>query len=175
MADGSIKTFDFGTNPATKAVAERLDEQYHRIFQVQGSIETAMKALDAEVEDNKFTSVFSALALATQTLTDIANQIEPPTILKNLSAADNAKPATAPPDAVLIPANPLCCADDALGTIYNAHNIMELIDALDCNEGTSEFEMPNSGRSSIALLRTLVLDSMQYAADLGEEEFKRAT
>ena len=67
---------------------------------------------------------------------------------------------------VAIPANPLCIEDDALDTLYTAHAMMELIDALDCNEGTSEFEMPKSGSGSVASLRKLVLDSMQYAADL---------
>ncbi len=71
---------------------------------------------------------------------------------------------------VAIPANPLCIEDDALDTLYTAHAMMELIDALDCNEGTSEFEMPKSGSGSVASLRKLVLDSMQYAADLGTAE-----
>jgi hypothetical protein len=67
-----------------------------------------------------------------------------------------------------VPANPLCRADDALGTLYGAHAMMELIEALDCNEGTSQFEMPETGRGSVARLRTLVQDSIKYAADLYE-------
>jgi hypothetical protein len=67
-----------------------------------------------------------------------------------------------------IPANPLCVAEDALGTLHSAHAMMELVEALDCNEGTSQLEMPETGRGSVARLRTLVQDSIKYAADLYE-------
>jgi hypothetical protein len=46
--------------------------------------------------------------------------------------------------------------------------MMELINALDCNEGTSQFEMPASGVSAVARLREMVQDSIRYAADLSQ-------
>jgi hypothetical protein len=169
MADGSQNAVHFSTDHTTREVSARLDEQYHRIFQVQGTIETAMKALDAEVDDDKFTSVFSALALATQTLTDIAHKIEPATVLKEATAAERASAGEQMGTAELIPTNPLCYADDARGTLENAHTMMELINALDCNEGTSEFEMPVSGPATLGLLRKMVQDSIRYAADLSHD------
>jgi hypothetical protein len=73
----------------------------------------------------------------------------------------------------VIPTNPMCHAGNALCTLENAHSMMELINALDCNEGTSQFEMPASGISTLALLRKMVQDSIRYAADVGYGEANR--
>jgi hypothetical protein len=89
MAQSTIAkpiTSDVRTDPATKAIAERLDVQYHRIFQVVGTIQTVMKLLDAQCEahdiSDELTVPFSALSLAVDTLEDIAEQLEPPALLK---------------------------------------------------------------------------------------------
>jgi hypothetical protein len=46
--------------------------------------------------------------------------------------------------AVAIPANPMCHADAPDVTLNSAHAMMELIIALNCDDGASEFEMPES-------------------------------
>jgi hypothetical protein len=69
-----------------------------------------------------------------------------------------------------LPPNRLCCADDPEVTLDSANRMMELINALDCNEGTSEFEMPESGASSLARLREMVQDALQHAADVRHVE-----
>ncbi len=77
---------DVRTDPATKAVADRLDIQYHRVFQVQGTLETVMQLLHQHYEDmgadEKLTPIWSALSLSMDTLEDIAEQLDPPVMLK---------------------------------------------------------------------------------------------
>ena len=79
MSDSKI---DVRTDPATRAFAARLDEQYRRIWQVVGTIEVAQKVLD-DLSDGaqELTPIFSALSLAVETLTDINNNLEPPLVL----------------------------------------------------------------------------------------------
>jgi hypothetical protein len=81
--------------------------------------------------------------------------------------------ANAEVEGPVIPTNPMCHAGDTFATLENAHIMMELINALDCNEGTSQFEMPVSGISSLGLLRKMVQDSIRYAADVGYGEANR--
>lgn len=73
-------------NGATdKAVAERLDKQYHPILQVSASIQTAMKAIDSLDNDGQNThlvALWSSFDLIQDTLEDIAEHIQPCMVLK---------------------------------------------------------------------------------------------
>jgi len=76
---------DLRTDPATTAIANRLNKQYHRILQVGGTIHAVMRLLDAQFEAldayDELTPIWSALSLAMATLEDIAEHLEPPVIL----------------------------------------------------------------------------------------------
>jgi hypothetical protein len=102
MAEPSTNNDKFNLSPAryeitffrpmSEVVDERLDEQYRRVMEVAGSIEAAKEAwsrsgLVCGVEVGKQTAALEAakqmfllLKLAAETLSDIANRIEPPAI-----------------------------------------------------------------------------------------------
>ena len=70
------------------------------------------------------------------------------------------------PRTVAIPANPLCHADAPIVTLNSAHAMMELIVALNCDDGASQFEMPESINVTLAHMRELVRDSIKYAEEV---------
>jgi hypothetical protein len=147
------------------ADADRLDSQYSRLLRVAGVVHTirnAVESKDNEGQDHDLVAMFDSLCVVEEMLIDIAGQSEPPALLAREAATSNAKV-----EGQAIPPNPMCLAGDALGTMESAHSMMELINALDCNEGTSEFEIPVSGASSVARLREMVEDSIRYAAEAG--------
>jgi hypothetical protein len=71
--------------PLDTSISDRLQEQYERLQNVGGTVQTVMQLLNQHYEDmgepDKLTPVWSALSLAVETLEDIANKIEPPTLL----------------------------------------------------------------------------------------------
>jgi hypothetical protein len=78
------------------------------------------------------------------------------------SIRDSVVPGTT---TVAIPANPMC-VDDPFVTLNSAHALMELVIALDCDGGASQFEMPASIDVTLSHLRELVRDSIKYAEEL---------
>jgi hypothetical protein len=65
-----------------KTIADRLNEQHRRIFQAVSGVQTALIAIDAMDEaDDKMAALRGTLSLVKETLTDIAEQIEPPVVL----------------------------------------------------------------------------------------------
>jgi hypothetical protein len=88
MADGSIKTpihprLDVSPKVQEK-IHDRLYAQHARIFQVISVIETLMGSIAAKDEngdDDQLTAYFGVLTLMHDTLTDIAEEIEPGSIL----------------------------------------------------------------------------------------------
>lgn len=69
----------------TKLIADRLDKQYGRIFQVIGIVHTLKMAVhgkDESGEDDDLGAMWSSLDLAQDMLLDIADQIEMPSLLK---------------------------------------------------------------------------------------------
>jgi hypothetical protein len=73
-------TPDAGTGPATKVIADRLDEQHRRIFQTVSIVETVMKVindLDDCGEDSELSALWGSLSLVRETLENIAEHIEP--------------------------------------------------------------------------------------------------
>jgi hypothetical protein len=65
---------------------EHLEAQCARIFQATGTIQTVMQLLNAQYDERdageELTPIWSALSLALETLEDVAEQIEPPLMLK---------------------------------------------------------------------------------------------
>jgi hypothetical protein len=84
-----------------KAIAERLDVQYHRIFQMVNIVETVMSVLnarddrelaarddrDGNPEDGELTALFGSLSAVRETLENIAEHLEPIVILKRQDIA----------------------------------------------------------------------------------------
>jgi hypothetical protein len=67
-----------------KTIADRLNEQHRRIFQAVSGVETAMSAIDAMDDGSgasKMAALWGTLSLVKETLTDIAEQIDPPVVL----------------------------------------------------------------------------------------------
>lgn len=92
MADGSLKSDTSPTIPPRLDVSndvyakihERLYAQHSRIFQVISVAETLMGSIAARDEngdDDQLTAYFGILTLMNDTLTDIAEEIEPGSIL----------------------------------------------------------------------------------------------
>jgi hypothetical protein len=68
-----------------KAIADRLDKQYHRIFQMVNVVETVMAALAARDDredsnpgnDGELTALWGSLSVVAETLENIAGHLEP--------------------------------------------------------------------------------------------------
>jgi hypothetical protein len=63
-----------------QTIAELLGEQHHRIYQVVGAVQIAMRAidtLDRDGQEDHIVSLWSALEMIRDTLNDIAGHIEP--------------------------------------------------------------------------------------------------
>lgn len=82
-------------------ISKRLDKQYHRIFQMQNIVQTVMGVIAAREEreskpdslgDGELTALWGSLSVVTETLEDIAEQLEPPAILKRQDIAGACAP-----------------------------------------------------------------------------------
>jgi DNA-binding GntR family transcriptional regulator len=76
-----------------KTIADRLNEQHRRIFRAVSSVETAMSAIDAMDDgggDRNTAALWRTLSLVRETLTDIAEQIDPPVVLAREEVAHRA-------------------------------------------------------------------------------------
>jgi hypothetical protein len=113
-------------------------------------------------EECKIGSAELVLRQSIRRLNDIVRDVSNIAIVPGISTAPG----------MAIPPNRLCATDRTV-TLENAHSVMELVNALHCNEGTSRFEMPVSGISTLALLRKMVQDSIRYATDVGYCEANR--
>jgi Lar family restriction alleviation protein len=94
------------------------------------------------------------------------SEIEAAEAWNRRSAGGKAKSKT-----VTAPPNPMCFADAPDVTLNSAHAMMELICALDCNFGTSQFDPPESIDITLAHMREMVRDAIKFA----EEVFCRPT
>jgi hypothetical protein len=67
-------------------IATRIDRQYNRVYQVQGTVQVLMEIIErhyctSEEGERKYTPICSALTLVVDTLGDIADHIEPGVVL----------------------------------------------------------------------------------------------
>jgi hypothetical protein len=71
---------------------------------------------------------------------------------------------------LVTPHNRLCAAGNAQVTLEGAHEVMELLGALDDSRNGSQFEMPETGKFAMAIIQQMAQDAIKYAAGLCESE-----
>jgi hypothetical protein len=72
-----------------QTIVDRIGEQHHRIYQVVGAVQIAMRAidtLDRDGQEDHIVALWSALGLIQDTLEDIASHIEPRVALNQEAA-----------------------------------------------------------------------------------------